>query len=44
MLFRSDLAGVLRVILAGRRNTPDLFEVMQVLGKDRVTARLSAFA
>ena len=39
-----DLAGVLRVILAGRRNTPDLFEVMQVLGKDRVTARLSAFA
>ena len=39
-----DLAGVLRLILAGRRNTPDLFEVMQVLGQDRVTARLAAFA
>ncbi len=37
-----DLAGVLRVVLAGRRNTPDLFEVMQVLGKDRVVARLTA--
>ncbi len=35
-----DLAGVLRVVLAGRRNTPDLFEVMQVLGKDKVVARL----
>lgn len=39
-----DLAGVLRVILAGRRNTPDLHEVMQVLGKARVTARLAAAA
>ena len=39
-----DLAGVLRVVLAGRRNTPDLFEVMQVLGKERVVARLTAAA
>ena len=39
-----DLAGVLRVILAGRRNTPDLFEIMQVLGNHRVAARLAAFA
>ena len=37
-----DLAGVLRVILAGRRNTPDLFEVMQVLGRNRVVSRLTA--
>ena len=37
-----DMAGVLRVILAGRRNTPDLFEVMQVLGKDRAVSRLTA--
>ncbi|MFM5916774.1 MAG: glutamate--tRNA ligase [Novosphingobium sp.] len=37
-----DLAGALRVVLAARRNTPDLCEVMQVLGKDRVTARLKA--
>ena len=39
-----DLAGVLRVVLAGRRNTPDLFELMQVLGKARVIARLTAAA
>ena len=39
-----DLAGVLRIVLAARRNTPDLFEVMQVLGKDRVIARLTAAA
>ncbi|MEQ1498114.1 MAG: glutamate--tRNA ligase family protein [Novosphingobium sp.] len=37
-----DLAGVLRVVLAARRNTPDLHEMMQVMGKDRVVARLSA--
>ena len=37
-----DLAGALRVVLAARRNTPDLHEMMQVLGKDRVVARLSA--
>ncbi len=37
-----DLAGVLRMVLAARRNTPDLCEVMQVLGKDRIMARLGA--
>jgi len=39
-----DLAGALRVVLAARRNTPDLYEVMQVLGKERVVARLGAAA
>lgn len=37
-----DLAAALRVALAARRNTPDLHEMMQVLGKGRVVARLSA--
>ncbi|MDL2352548.1 MAG: glutamate--tRNA ligase family protein, partial [Pseudomonadota bacterium] len=37
-----DFAGALRIVLAARRNTPDLFEVMQVLGKERVVARLGA--
>lgn len=37
-----DLASVLRVVLAARRNTPDLHEMMQVLGKGRVMARLTA--
>ena len=39
-----EFAGALRIVLAARRNTPDLFEVMQVLGKDRVVARLGAAA
>ena len=39
-----DFAGALRIVLAARRNTPDLFEVMQVLGKERVVARLGAAA
>ena len=37
-----DLASVLRVVLAARRNTPDLHEMMQVLGKERVVGRLSS--
>jgi len=36
-----DMAGALRIILAARRNTPDLFEIMQVLGKERVQARIA---
>ena len=36
-----DISTVLRVSLTGRQNTPDLYEIMQVLGKDRVIARLS---
>ena len=37
-----DMAGALRIILAARRNTPDLFEIMQVLGTERVQARIGA--
>lgn len=36
-----DISTVIRVSLTGRQNTPDLYEIMQVLGKDRVIARLS---
>lgn len=38
-----DVSAVLRLALTGRRNSPDLYDVMQVLGKERVLARLSAF-
>lgn len=31
---------VVRVLLSGRNQTPNLFEVMQVMGKERVTRRL----
>jgi len=35
-----DISTVLRVSLTGRQNTPDMYEIMQVLGKDSVIARL----
>ena len=34
-----DISTVLRVALTGRQNTPDMFEIMQVLGKDSVLRR-----
>ena len=35
-----DVAGWVRLALCARRNTPDLFEVMQVLGPARIRARI----
>lgn len=34
-----DVSTVLRVALTGRTNTPDMYEIMQVLGKDRMMKR-----
>ncbi len=36
-----DISTVIRVTLTGRQNTPDLYEIMQVLGKDTVIERLT---
>ena len=36
-----DISTVIRVKLTGRQNTPDMYEVMQVLGKDSVVRRLT---
>ncbi len=36
----SDVATVLRVLMTGRRESPDLYSIMQVLGRDRVMKRL----
>jgi glutamyl-tRNA synthetase len=38
-----DVAMVLRIALVGSRQSPDLWEVMQVMGRDRVERRLSIF-
>ncbi|HSN98594.1 MAG TPA: glutamate--tRNA ligase family protein [Candidatus Nanopelagicales bacterium] len=38
-----DVSQVLRVALCGTRNTPDLHEVMAVMGPERVRARLARF-
>lgn len=35
-----DVSSVIRVAVTGRKNTPDLYEIMQVLGKDEVMNRL----
>lgn len=34
-----DVSTVLRVALTGRINTPDMYEIMQVLGKDNIAKR-----
>ncbi|MBR6635581.1 MAG: glutamate--tRNA ligase [Clostridia bacterium] len=36
-----DVSGVIRMAVTSRSNTPDLCAIMQLLGKDEVTARLS---
>ena len=35
-----DVSTVLRVALTKRTNTPDLYEIMQVLGKEEIEKRL----
>ena len=35
-----DVSTALRVAITGRRNTPDLYEIMKVLGKEEVVSRL----
>ena len=35
-----DISTVIRVSLTGRQNTPDMYEIMQVLGEESVKARL----
>ncbi len=38
-----DVSTVLRIAVTGRRNTPDLCAIMQLLGKERVCERLEKF-
>ena len=37
-----DVSMVLRVAVTGKRSSPDMYEVMRILGKDRVVSRLRA--
>jgi glutamyl-tRNA synthetase len=39
-----EFFGTLREAVTGRSATPSLFEVLEVLGRDRVLARISAAA
>ena len=36
-----DVSTVIRVALTGRQNTPDMYEIMEVLGKESVVNRLN---
>ena len=38
----ADVSMFLRVAVTGRQNSPDMYSVMQILGKDRVFARIDA--
>ena len=38
-----DISTVLRVALTKRSNTPDLYEIMQILGKERIKKRFNKF-
>ena len=38
-----DVSTVLRVALTSRTNTPDMYEIMKVFGKDRIAKRFKAF-
>lgn len=37
----ADYARIIRVSLTGKRNTPDLYSIIQILGSDALTLRLS---
>ena len=36
-----DCAGFLRLALAGRKNTPNIYFVQRILGKDKVFERIN---
>ncbi|MDR0850801.1 MAG: glutamate--tRNA ligase [Christensenellaceae bacterium] len=36
----ADVSGIIRVAITGRRNTPDLYEIIKLLGKREVTERI----
>ncbi len=39
-----DVSTVIRIALTGRTNTPDMYEIMQVLGKENVIKRLIQYS
>ena len=40
----ADVSSFIRLSVTGRLNSPDMYEVMKILGKDRVVKRLQSFA
>lgn len=40
----ADVSMVLRVAVTGRQNSPDMYEIMRLLGRERVLRRLGSAA
>ncbi len=38
----SDFAGAIRIAITNRKNTPDIYSIMQILGRDEVIIRLKS--
>ncbi len=38
-----DVSTIIRIAVTNRSNTPDLYDIMQILGEDKVKARLSKY-
>jgi len=38
-----DICEAIRVMITGRRQSPDLFSIMKILGKNRLVARVELF-
>lgn len=38
----ADFAGIVRAAITNKKNSPDIYEIMQILGKDRVLKRLNS--
>ena len=36
-----EVSGIIRMALTGRTNTPDMYEICKILGKEKITARLN---
>ena len=37
----SDISNIIRVALTGRRMSPDMYEIMQIMGEEKVKALLT---
>ena len=36
----ADMSSIIRIAITGKKNTPDLYELMKLLGKEKVKSRL----
>ena len=39
----ADVSSFIRIAVTGKQNSPDLFAIMQILGYDKTTGRITKF-